>query len=475
MEYDSGARRDSPQPLLSGLPMLPRIQYAQAPDRVSIAFWAVGDGVPLLVMYPPGFSNIEYEWEMPDSARAYDAARAWATVIRFDHRNNGLSERGVADISLEGFAADVEGVLRRLDVSRVHILAGTDCCKVAIHFAAHHPDKVASLTLFRANPGPGGSSAAPDWADISGVRERDWRLFTDLLATAINGLDDGGQTARIARFIRESSDREEFVAACDALAAADVRPLVSKLRCPVLVLHRMDTPFFQLERARGLVAAIADARLSVLPGKSPFPWDDALIAAVRSFVLEVAAAENRARFGLRSGTAFRTILFTDIEDQNELMRRLGDERGRQVLRQHERITREALRAHGGEEVKSMGGGFLASFTSAQRALECAAALQRSLHAARLGAGEPDGEPAQGLRVCVGVNAGEPIAEDDDLFGTAVIAAARIAALADGGQVLVANVVHELAAGKGFTFADRGEQVLRGLEDPVRLWELHWSE
>jgi len=454
--------------------MLPRIQYAQAPGRVSIAFWSIGDGAPLLVMYPPGFSNIQYEWEMPDSARAYDSAREWATVIRFDHRNTGLSERGVADVSLEGFAADVEGVLQRLDLPRVHILAGTDCCKVAIQFAARNPGRVASLTLFRANPGPGGSAAAVEWADLAKVRDRDWRLFTDLLATAVNGLEDGEQTARVARFVRESMDREEFVAACDSLAAADVRPLLGQLACPVLVIHRMDSPFFQLERARGLVAAIADARLSVLPGTSPFPWDEPVAAAVRSFVLEVAAAENRARFGLRGGSAFRTILFTDIEQQNELMRSLGDEGGRQVLREHERITREALRAHGGEEVKSMGGGFLASFTSAQRALECAAALQRALHAARLGADRP--APLEhGLRVRVGVNAGEPIAEDDDLFGTAVIAAARIASLAAGGQVLVANVVHELAAGKGFAFSDCGEQVLRGLEDPVRLWELHWSE
>jgi class 3 adenylate cyclase len=76
-------------------------------------------------------------------------------------------------------------------------------------------------------------------------------------------------------------------------------------------------------------------------------------------------------------------------------------------------------------------------------------------------------------VRVGINAGEPIAEDDDLFGTAVIAAARIASLAEGGEILVANVVRELVAGKGFLFNDRGEQPLRGLEDPVRIWQLRW--
>ncbi len=76
---------------------------------------------------------------------------------------------------------------------------------------------------------------------------------------------------------------------------------------------------------------------------------------------------------------------------------------------------------------------------------------------------------------IGLNAGEPIAEEDDLFGTAVITAARIAAQAQGGEILVSDVVRQLVAGKGFLFADRGETVLRGFEDPVRVYEVRWQE
>ena len=80
-----------------------------------------------------------------------------------------------------------------------------------------------------------------------------------------------------------------------------------------------------------------------------------------------------------------------------------------------------------------------------------------------------------LRVRIGLNAGEPIAEDEDLFGTAVQMAARICTQAEPGQILAPIVVRELAAGKGFMFADRGEVMLRGFEDPVRLYELRWRE
>ncbi len=80
-----------------------------------------------------------------------------------------------------------------------------------------------------------------------------------------------------------------------------------------------------------------------------------------------------------------------------------------------------------------------------------------------------------IKVRIGLNAGEPIAEDDDLFGTAVNLAARIAGQAKGGEILASNVVRELVAGKEFLFADRGETALKGFEDPVRLYEVRWRE
>jgi class 3 adenylate cyclase len=131
-------------------------------------------------------------------------------------------------------------------------------------------------------------------------------------------------------------------------------------------------------------------------------------------------------------------------------------------------VREALKAHGGSEVKTLGDGFMASFSSATRALECAIAMQRAFAEHNESAEEP-------IRVRVGLNAGEPIAEEEDLFGTAVILAARIAAKAEGGEIVASDVVRQLVAGKGFLFAERGDVALRGFEDPVRLYEVRWRD
>ncbi len=155
-----------------------------------------------------------------------------------------------------------------------------------------------------------------------------------------------------------------------------------------------------------------------------------------------------------------------------LLGRPSAPRSRDLLREHERIVREALKAHGGSEVKTMGDGFMASFSSATKALECAIAMQRAFADWNAGVGAQGLAP---LHVRIGLNAGEPIAEDEDLFGTAVNLAARICAHAEAGQILAPIVVRELAAGKRFMFADRGETELRGFEDPMRLYEVRWGE
>ena len=443
--------------------MEPPIQFGTTRDDVNIAFWARGNGPPLVLMFPPGFSNLRYEWQIPEGQQTFELIEPHFRVVRYDLRNTGLSDRGIEAMSLDNYVSDLEAVLTKLNYPQVSIFGGGDAGKIAIAYSARHPERVTSLILWRTNPAPGGSAAAPGWTNLRPLLDRNWPLFTDLLATALAGLDDTGLAARVSRYIRESVRPEEFVAASDSLATMDVTPMLQHVKARTLVLHRMDTPFFAIDRARKLGATIPDARLAVVQGKSPFAWDENVIRAGIGFLLE-----DQERPAARS-SAIRTMLYTDVESHTAMMQRMGDAAGRDILRQHEQTTRQALRDYGGSEVKAMGDGVLASFGSAQKALECAVALQRAFAVAPSGAGE-----SGPLRVRIGINAGEPIAEDGDLFGAAVIAAARIAGKAQGGEILVSNVVRELAAGKGFLFASRGETRIRGLEDPIQLFQLHWQ-
>ncbi len=234
------------------------------------------------------------------------------------------------------------------------------------------------------------------------------------------------------------------------------------------MLHRRQLRLVSVDVATDLASSIPNARLALLEGESAGYHVDseAVLDAFDEFLDE--GEEAAAGVEAPAAGAVHTILFTDVEGSTALTQRLGDTKAREVLRQHERMVREALKAHGGSEVKTMGDGFMASFSSATKALECAIAMQRAFAEHNESAGEP-------ILVRVGLNAGEPIAEDDDLFGTAVNEAARITATANGGEILVSDVVRQLVKGKDFLFADRGETSLKVFEDPVRLFEVRWRE
>jgi class 3 adenylate cyclase len=271
--------------------------------------------------------------------------------------------------------------------------------------------------------------------------------------------------------MRESVTQGAMQAWAEAVRRFDVTDLLPQVRSPTLVLHRRQFPLLGVDVARGLSSRIPNARLVLLEGTSGVPWVgdmEAVATAIDEFLGEGEEGGAAAPEPSRQAGGLVTILFTDIEGSTSLTQRLGDAKAQEVVRTHNRIVRDALKAHNGSEIKHTGDGIMASFASASRALECAIAMQTAFAAHNESAEEP-------IRVRIGLNAGEPIAEEKDLFGTAVIMAARIAGKAAGGEILASDVVRQLVAGKGFHFADRGEIALRGFEEPVRLFEVHWRE
>ena len=166
-------------------------------------------------------------------------------------------------------------------------------------------------------------------------------------------------------------------------------------------------------------------------------------------------------------TAFRTILFTDMEGSTTLTQKLGDARAMTLLRTHDEIVREALEQNGGSEVKHTGDGVMASFPSVVGGIRCAVRIQDRLREANERLEAP-------LRVRIGLAAGEPVTERDDLFGATVQLAARLCAKAEPGSILASGAVHDLALGKGFAFRKRGRLRLKGFDEAVTVFEVEWS-
>jgi len=447
--------------------MEPRIQYARTADGVSIAFWTLGEGRPFVWIMALPFSHVQLEWQMPDIRRWYERLAQRRKLVRYDGRGSGVSDRDVTDYSLDAHVLDLEAVVDRLGLERFDLFAVFHAGPVAIAYAARHPERVSHLVLWCSWARGSDLAGSPLIQTMRGFISQNWEAYTETAAGSFLGWSEAESAHQFAAFLRGCVTPEAGQAALEATTRFDVTDLLPQLRTPTLVLHRRELRFPDAGIARRLAARIPDASLVVLEGDSMAPYlgdAEAVHRAVAEFLgegEEPATVKEPPEVG-----AVHTILFSDVEGSTSLTERLGDAKAREVLRTYERSVRDALRAHGGSEVKTTGDGFMASFTSATRALECAIGMQRAFAAHNESAEEP-------IRVRIGLNAGEPIAEEEDLFGTAVNVAARIAAQAEGGEILVANVVRELAAGKGFLFADRGEVVLRGFEEPVRLYEVRW--
>ena len=182
-----------------------------------------------------------------------------------------------------------------------------------------------------------------------------------------------------------------------------------------------------------------------------------------------AAAERELRVATerRSGPAQlrRTFMFTDIVGSTVLAEALGDTAWERLLRWHDDMLRAVIAAHAGEVVNSTGDGFFVAFEASRPAVECAVAIQQSLRDHREQTGF-----ALGVRI--GLHAAEASRRGDDYSGVGVHVAARVSALAGGGEILATGEVFDEAADVART--DEREVTVKGVSRPVRVALLDWT-
>jgi len=438
-----------------------QIGFCKTSDGLTIAYATIGEGSP--VVYASGWpTQMEKEWESDSSRSFLESLAEGCQLVRYDMRGSGLSDRDVDDFSLEALRRDLDAVIDHLSLDKFDLLSmGMLAGPIAMQYAADHPEKVKRMVL-----------SSPFIRGGTMISEERGRALVDYVSNFGMPFSQFNDDPDIdMATVRGVQERQEMAASpkvqgtlLKAVFGVDVEHLIDKITLPTLIFHaRKDgIPFKQ---GRELASRLPDVNFVPIEGSSSAAQSqaDLKVREIREF-LGLAPLTKK---GAAAAPDINTILFTDIESSTALTQRLGDEKARDVLREHERIVREQLAAHAGAEVKTMGDGFMASFGSASGALECAIAMQKAFATYNQLADEP-------VRIRVGLNAGEPIAEEDDLFGTAVILAARIAAKADGGEILVSDVVRQLVAGRSFMFNDRGETELRGFEDPVRVYEVRWE-
>ena len=373
----------------------------------------------------------------------------------------GLSDRAIPELSLDALVRDLEAVVSGLNLERVALFGHANSAPAAITYAVDNPAGVSNLIIW-STAAIGGGAPVASVRTARVLADKDWKLFTETWAHAAFGWSGGDQARRFAELRRESTSSDVTLAMWRAFDEIDVTDLLDQVTVPTLVMHRRKNPNISLDEIKGLAAGINDARLVLFEGGEgvPFLGDvDAVLQTMDEFLgLEVPASPSpRADELLLSGTSI--ILFADIANSTGLTEELGDAAFREKARSLDSALRDAIRSAGGTAIegKLLGDGVLATFGAAREAIACA----RACHLAG---------SHVGLKLHVGIHAGDVIREEGNVFGGAVNVAARISDASEAGETLVSGTVRDLArTSAGVAFEDRGERELKGVSDAVRVW------
>lgn len=236
-----------------------------------------------------------------------------------------------------------------------------------------------------------------------------------------------------------------------SIGALDLRPYLSRVRAPVLVIRPEEDLVVPLEAARWLVDHLPDARLVEVPGthfESVLPGGPVL-DEIEDFIAGTRTAGAAAR-------RLRVVLITDLAGSTALLERLGEDGWRRLLGSHREVVRAALARWSGTEIDTAGDGFLATFELPTHALRCAQQIR-------------DVSGQQGIAVRQGLHAGEVTLVADGIAGIAVHVAARVGAHAGVGEVLLTDTVLALVTGSRPPCEPVGARALKGV--PGR-WRLH---
>ena len=432
-------------------------RYAKSGD-VHIAYQVLGEG-PRDVIFVPGLlSHLELTWEDRTLSRFFHRLSSFSRVILFDKRGSGLSDRDVGMPTLEQRMDDVRAVMDDIGSDRASLLGYSDGGAMTMLFAATYPARTSALVLFVTTPRFSGDTdfdpgyqIERETLDALTRDANEWGKGRTLRVFGTSIADEPSAREMMGRWERMSVSPSGVRALLEMDLEIDVRPALSAIRAPTLVIHRTDDHAIPVACGRYLVEHITGARYFEQPGEHLLGLGDAEVLAdeVETFLTGAHPVREPDR-------VLATVLFTDIVGSTERAADLGDRHWRAILDEHHGIVRRELDQYHGHEIKTMGDGFLASFDGPARAIRAACAIR-------------DAVPRLGIEIRAGLHTGEVEVMGPDLGGIAVHIGQRVSGLAHASEVLVSSTVKDLVAGSGIAFEDRGMQALKGVPDEWRVF------
>jgi class 3 adenylate cyclase len=435
----------------------PETEYAKTPDGLHLAYQVTGSGDLDLVLMLGTVAHLEIAWEDPRATRLFERLSSFSRLIRFDRRGMGMSEAMDRLATFEEQVEDFGTVMDAVGSERAALMGTIDAGTLALAFAAAHPERTRAVIAFESAPRYT-QSDQDDFGVESDVLSRlamanqthDVDAQVSIVAPSRAG--EPGFKSWFRRFTRSGSSGYAFQAFMMMMMTVDIRDRLPEVKVPVLVMNKVGHAILPMRNARALAAALPDALLVELSGDGT----TIISGDVDEAADEIEAFLTGNRPPPRRDRILSTVLFTDIVGSTDRAAAMGDREWRELLERHHRLLRASLQRFGGREVHTAGDGFLATFDSPRRAIECAQAAGASVR-------------TLGLEIRAGVHTGEIELSGGDVQGIAVHIGARIAALAGAGEVFVSSTVRDLVAGSGIQFEDRGLHQLKGVPGEWRVF------
>jgi class 3 adenylate cyclase len=325
-------------------------------------------------------------------------------------------------------------------------------------FAATYPERTQALILYgtyaRWLQSDDNSIGMPwqEWHAMLAELEGGWGGPAGLDWYAPSLKEDLQMQQMWGGFLRTGASPAAGLALLRMNEETDVRPALAAIHVPTLVLHRSGDRLIAVEHGRYLAAHIADAKLVESPGVDHIPWvggGEDITSEIQQFLTGVRSMPEPDRM-------LATVMLTDIVGSTERVAAMGDRKWKDLLERHNDAVRRELARFRGREVKTTGDGFLATFDGPGRAIQCAQAIADAAH-------------KLGIEVRGGLHTGECELLAQDIGGIAVHVAARVAAKAGPGEVLVSRMVKDLVAGSAIRFEPRGTHSLKGVPGRFALF------
>jgi class 3 adenylate cyclase len=430
------------------------IKYARSGD-VHLAYRVFGDGPRDIVLVPGTLSHVEHSWTRASNEYLLKRLTAFARVIVFDKRGQGLSDR-VAEFTLEERISDVRAVMDAVGSKRATVYGWSEGGPMCLMFAATYPERISGLVLY----GTFASLQAPPISQPRWHMEKLLRQWEDgwgegvlLRVNAPSLLNDKAAVEWMSRLERESASPGSVVTLMRANYEIDVRHVLASIHAPTLILHRVGDALIPVAAGRYLAEHIPGAKYAEIPGIDHTVLDNATQDVIADEVEEFITGE---RHHPEPDRVLATVMFTDIVRSTERAAEMGDQRWHELLQSYYEVMRKELATFRGHEVNTAGDGLLATFDGPARAIRCACSARAKLR-------------DLGLQVRTGLHTGECELIGDDVGGIAVHIGSRVATAADPDDVLVSSTVKDLVAGSGIQFADRGLHTLKGVPGEWHLY------